>query len=252
MNTQSPQKLPNSAIAPLNPPQKDVRGWMILGHTSDPRLFLWIFASFVVAIFVLPSVIPIFLLLLQAISRAVITRLLLTPFMLRISIALVFSGVLWLVWWKTLQWIHQWSSSYGKKQYPIAGQIGLSDYPLRLGQRYTLFYSRELAARRPIAKPGKLTIELVCAEVVTYKQGTDTVHERQILHQETIHTQSILVGSSGAIEGNCYFSIPVRGIPSFEAEHNRIRWQLEAKEEFDGKKPWWFSGTVEYVLWVEP
>ncbi|MGV0024611.1 hypothetical protein ACFE35_06380 [Phormidesmis priestleyi ANT.L61.2] len=152
-----------------------------------------------------------------------------------------------------MQWIQsQWSSRSEKKQYSTAGQVWLSEYPLRLGQRYTMFYDRKLAARQPIAKPGRLAIDLVCTEVVTYRQGTDTVHERQILHQETIHTQSILAGSRGAIAGRCHFSIPARGIPSFEAEHNRIRWQLEAKEEFDGKPPWWFSGTIEYVLWVEP
>ncbi|KAM3101508.1 hypothetical protein ACKFKF_07130 [Phormidesmis sp. 146-12] len=94
-----------------------------------------------------------------------------------------------------------------------------------MGQRCTLNCDRELAARQPIANSGKLTIDLVGAEVVTYRQGRNTVYERQILHQETIHSQPIFTGSSHVIERDSHFSTPTRGIRSFEAEHNRIRWQ---------------------------
>jgi hypothetical protein len=242
MTVQPLQTLPNISIAPLKPPQESSQGWIVLGHSINPRS---IFMVGCVVFFILIPWTQIAL-----ISHISFLRGILSGNLFQALLGLGFCGFSCFILWETPPWMAATRAEIENRPYLENGQIILSEHPLHLGQTYLLSYDRPVNSKHPLTISVTITIQLVCTEIVTYAVGTLTEDKRQILYQETVHTRSLSPVSSNLISGEFSITIPETAAPSFEAKNNRVRWQLESQEEFEGYKP--FPRTVEYVLWVEP
>jgi hypothetical protein len=90
-----------------------------------------------------------------------------------------------------------------------------------------------------------LGIFLEGTEVARYRRGTDTVTDRNVFHQQTVFESS----DRGAFaSGETDLELPAGTVPSFEAEHNEIVWQLV----FGGSIRRWPDLNETMTLPVDP
>lgn len=109
----------------------------------------------------------------------------------------------------------------------IAGGVGptiveVSDHPLVLGGDY------ELA----ISQTGRLHIDsldvwLVCEEVATFHQGTNSrTTVRRVYEQPLISQQQIEIHHGLPFEARARLQAPAAAMHSFQALHNRVEWKI--------------------------
>lgn len=102
-------------------------------------------------------------------------------------------------------------------------QIELSDHPIHPGQTCggLLLQAGQFQAR-------SLTVSLVCDEIATFNEGTDTRTSteevfRQILHRE----RRFRIDPERPYEKDFTFKLPEDAMHSLVAPHNEVRWSLE-------------------------
>ena len=108
-------------------------------------------------------------------------------------------------------------------------RVEISDHPLRPGERYDVFMSQ--AGGREIRS---LDFSLVCDEVTTFRQGTDTRTETRRVYQQTVVSQpSVDVAKGQNFEIRTELELPTGIMHSFKADHNEIQWRLLVEGEVD-------------------
>ncbi|MCG8584047.1 MAG: hypothetical protein MI757_04970, partial [Pirellulales bacterium] len=108
-------------------------------------------------------------------------------------------------------------------------RIEISDHPLKAGGKYNLFLSQ--AGGREIRS---LDLSLVCDEVTTYRQGTDTRTEiRRVYSQSVLADPCIDVAKGQNFEARRELNVPTGIMHSFKADHNEIQWRLQVEGEVD-------------------
>jgi hypothetical protein len=113
------------------------------------------------------------------------------------------------------------------------GDLIFSHYPLTLDDSDRLLFRCRLRDNfitrlfkvKEIPTPSRIEIKLICLERVSYTKGTDTITENAVIESQLLHRQNIYSGSQ-EIVSNFDLSIPGYLPPSFEANHNQIRWIL--------------------------
>jgi hypothetical protein len=108
-------------------------------------------------------------------------------------------------------------------------RIEISDHPLTAGGKYDLFLSQ--AGGREIQS---LDVSLVCDEVTTYRQGTDTRTEiRRVYEQTVLASPSVNVAKGQNYEARSQLDVPTGIMHSFKADHNEIQWRLQVEGTVD-------------------
>ena len=108
--------------------------------------------------------------------------------------------------------------------------IEISDHPLHPGERYRAFLSQS----------GWLTVKtlrvlLVCEEVATYRQGTDTRSETRETHREELfRCENFEIRGGQPLECDIDLNLPEEAMHSFAAAHNEIAWTLVVEGESTG------------------
>ena len=101
-------------------------------------------------------------------------------------------------------------------------RVELSAHPLYPGDSYELL----------ISQTGHMTmtsleVSLVCEEIATYRQGTDTRTERLRTHEQSIYQRAdIHIEPGMAFEDRCALEIPPGVMHSFQSVHNEVKWKL--------------------------
>lgn len=114
----------------------------------------------------------------------------------------------------------------GKRLYAAAGtgatRVEISAHPLLPGESYEL-----LVSQSGHLTMNSISVELVCEEEATYRQGTDTRIERVPVYQREVYRRSAIVIEPGmAFEDRCQFQVPEGAMHSFQSPHNEIRWHV--------------------------
>ncbi|MEX2137839.1 MAG: DUF3592 domain-containing protein [Pirellulales bacterium] len=122
-------------------------------------------------------------------------------------------------------------------------QLEISDHPLRPGGRYHAYVSQ--GGRLTI---NSLDLSLVCDEVATYRQGTDTRTEQACVYsQPLLHRQQVELLPQAAFEEQLDVEIPAECMHSFKADHNEVRWRLLVRGDIAGWPPFERSFPVVVV-----
>jgi hypothetical protein len=106
-------------------------------------------------------------------------------------------------------------------------QVEISKHPWRAGGEYEVWFSQS----------GKLTlkhfsVELVCEESVTYRQGTDTRTERCIVHRQTLfERRDFVIPEATPLAEQVVCRLPATAMHSFEAPSNEIQWKIMVRAE---------------------
>jgi hypothetical protein len=112
--------------------------------------------------------------------------------------------------------------------------VEVSEHPLQPGQRYRVYLSQ---AGRLSMKT--LTLNLVCEEVATYRQGTDLRTETQRVFDRQIFRETDFRIEPGLpFEQQCVVEIPVAAMHSFQSDHNAINWRLAIRGEAEQWPPY--------------
>ena len=101
-------------------------------------------------------------------------------------------------------------------------RVEISDHPLHPGQQCRLFVSQSGRLRMNL-----LTVLLVCEEVATYRQGTDTRTEtREVYRRDLFRREDFDVRHGLPFEAECELAVPAAAMHSFKAGHNEVNWKL--------------------------
>ncbi len=112
-------------------------------------------------------------------------------------------------------------------------QIEISDHPWFPGRRYSVL----------MLQSGRLLISaidliLVCDEVATYRQGTDTRTERvRVFEQTLFRREQIEIEPSQTFEHQGEVEIPPKCMHSFKSDHNEVQWRLLIRADVAGWPP---------------
>jgi hypothetical protein len=122
-------------------------------------------------------------------------------------------------------------------------QLEISDHPLRPGASYRVYVSQ--GGRLTI---NSLELSLVCDEVATYRQGTDTRTEQARVYSERLlHRQQVELLPQAAFEEQLDIAIPSECMHSFKGGYNEIRWRLLVRGDIAGWPPFERSFPVVVV-----
>ena len=121
------------------------------------------------------------------------------------------------------------------RQLLVATGIGptlleVSDHPLSPGRQYRLFLSQSgwLTLNR-------LRVLLVCEEIATYRQGTDTRTEtREVFRKELFRRDNFEIRGGMPLECDIDLSLHEGAMHSFAANHNEIAWTLVVEGDAAG------------------
>jgi hypothetical protein len=108
--------------------------------------------------------------------------------------------------------------------------VEISDHPLSPGGHYRLFLSQSgwLTVNR-------LRVLLVCEEVATYRQGTDTRTEtREVFRKELFRRDSFEIRGGMPFECDIDLALHEGAMHSFAANHNEIAWTLVVEGDAAG------------------
>lgn len=125
-------------------------------------------------------------------------------------------------------------------------QLEISAHPLRPGGKYEVL----------VLQGGRLTIDaidllLVCDEVATYRQGTDTRTDRaRVYSQPFLHREQIEVLPQMAFEDRTHVEIPAECMHSFKADHNEVQWKLIVRGDIAGWPP--FERAFPVIVCPKP
>jgi hypothetical protein len=106
--------------------------------------------------------------------------------------------------------------------------VEISSHPLRPGNTCDVLFAWSDAARFK-----HVHLLLVAEEQVTYREGTDTHTEKQLIHVNKIWTQCDEVNDlplPGEVRGK--FLIPLDAMHSFDAADNKVLWSIRVKGAF--------------------
>lgn len=244
MNHQQLENLPGYKILSLKQPQSRQNQWIIPGYCDDVhelKRIATLALDVVGAVLILAHMFA----FVGVIQKWNIYILL-----------IIFVGCLGYCGWKLAEWF-KYRRSY-LSHWVKAGEIRLSAYPLKLGETCSLSCHQKLYPHKPLTQSAKWTIQLTCSEVVTFGDASTLSHERWTVYRETLYEQKLPIGSSHNLVANFRFKLPTDGVSSFEATHNRIRWQIESKLELENPpqivnspQPKTLPRTAEYIFWVE-
>jgi hypothetical protein len=122
-------------------------------------------------------------------------------------------------------------------------QLEISDHPLQPGHKYQVYVSQ--GGRLTI---NALSLSLVCDEVATYRQGTDTrtEHARVFAHS-LLERQQVELLPQRAFEEQLAVEIPAQCMHSFKADHNEVRWRLLVRGDIAGWPPFERSFPIVVV-----
>ena len=108
-------------------------------------------------------------------------------------------------------------------------RVEISDHPLRPGEKYDVFLAQ--AGGREIRA---LDFSLVCDEVTTFRQGTDTRTEIRRVYQQTVVSEPrVNVAKGQNFEAQTELELPIGIMHSFKADHNEIQWRLLVEGDVD-------------------
>lgn len=103
--------------------------------------------------------------------------------------------------------------------------VEVSDHPLFPGERY-----RGLMLQTGQFKFRSLSVALVCEEIATFCEGTDTrTSVEEVFRQVVLQEPRSEVSTSKPLEREFGFEIPAGAMHSFKAPHNEVRWSLEVR-----------------------
>ena len=96
-------------------------------------------------------------------------------------------------------------------------------------------------------------MSLVCDEIATYRQGTDTRTEQaRIFSRPLLHREHVELSPQSAFEEQCDIEVPTNCMHSFKADHNEVRWRLVVRGELAGWPPFERAFPVVVVPLVAP
>lgn len=122
--------------------------------------------------------------------------------------------------------------------------IEIANHPLQPGQDYEMLLSQggSLSIRQ-------LEVHLICLEKATYRQGTDTVTDIEIVCQQPVLTQKDIDVQAGLpYETRCQFRVPEGAMHSFLANSNAVNWKLSVRVEVQR----WPDFRRDFPLVVRP
>jgi hypothetical protein len=112
-------------------------------------------------------------------------------------------------------------------------QIEISDHPWRPSHSYRVYVSQ--GGRLAI---NSFELSLVCDEVATYREGTDTRTEIRCVHaQPLLRREQVELLPQSAFEDQCEAAVPPECMHSFKADHNEVRWRLLVRGDVAGWPP---------------
>ncbi len=79
------------------------------------------------------------------------------------------------------------------------------------------------------AQVEEISLNFVCKESATYRRGTNTTTDEEI-----VASIPIIEKKSMNFSGNCKFSIPEELMPSFVSNNNKIEWGIQVRTEGPG------------------
>lgn len=128
-----------------------------------------------------------------------------------------------------LAWGLRWLSVIWRLE---PGEVVLPSYPLRLGESSPIQYRRRLR-HGLTSQTGKITAIWLCYEWIQYRRGTDTVTQTHTLWEIDLPDMSIDTGSK-IIEYDANVTVSPQGVPSLDAKHNQIRWEIRVTVDVPG------------------
>lgn len=100
--------------------------------------------------------------------------------------------------------------------------VEVCSHPLRAGETYRLFFQQH-----GNFTANMLQVLLVCEEIATYRQGTDTRTERRrVYEQELFLREGFHIRPNEPLEVRCPFSLPADVMHSFRGRCNEIEWSI--------------------------
>ena len=105
------------------------------------------------------------------------------------------------------------------------GDVFFSSYPLRMGESFAVRYRRELRHGSTTGR-GQITAKWRCYEWIQYKQGTDIETKTHTLWEKDLPVKTVEVGLK-RLEYEADLRVLSEGPPSFYADNNQVRWELE-------------------------
>ncbi|MBN2718100.1 MAG: DUF3592 domain-containing protein [Deltaproteobacteria bacterium] len=80
------------------------------------------------------------------------------------------------------------------------------------------------------AQLNRFELDFICEESVTYRRGTDTTTDTEVVAVFPIARETGRVQSSGSVQ----FHVPTNVMPNFESPNNRINWKIRVVTTGDG------------------
>ena len=112
------------------------------------------------------------------------------------------------------------------------GEVVMSSYPFRLGEFYDVRFRRQLRSGST-SRSGSIGAKWRCYEWVQYRQGTDTRTVTHTLWEMDLPERSVASGTR-RIEYDTRLQAGPEHPPSFDASHNKVRWELEVTMKLPG------------------
>jgi hypothetical protein len=110
--------------------------------------------------------------------------------------------------------------------------LEISEHPLALGGEYRAYLSQT-----GHMKLRTLVVELVCEEVASYQQGTDSRTSVEVVYREELRKwRGLNVATGQPFEADITLWIPATAMHSFRSQHNEVRWMLVVRGETDRKQ----------------
>ncbi len=106
--------------------------------------------------------------------------------------------------------------------------VEISDHPLVPGRQYDVYL-----VQSGHLKVHRLTIELICEEEATFRQGTDIRSERRVVYRDVISlSERFEIEPAIPHEVSGSFKVPDDAMHSFISSHNAIHWKLMVRGVF--------------------
>jgi len=107
--------------------------------------------------------------------------------------------------------------------------VEVSDNPLKPGQEYDMILSQggHLSIRQ-------LDVHLICREKATFRQGTDTVTDTQVVCRlPVLSLKDVSIEAGVPYETRCQFRVPESAMHSFLGNNNAVNWKLSVHVQVD-------------------
>jgi hypothetical protein len=100
--------------------------------------------------------------------------------------------------------------------------LEISDHPIYPGHGYRVYLTQ--AGRLRVKS---LTLQLVCDEEATYRQGTDTRTERRRVYDQVLFSaKDFEILPEIPYQQECDLEFPPDAMHSFQSDHNAVQWRL--------------------------